>query len=235
MADIPEAPSDSIKRVKSGTTAHGKETGPYVGLSEQSRLWILGLGAVIACLNLIVAWFLAHETLVALRLSDADVAPFRALFSDTSVSASSRHDLLARSMHIVALNKMIGNKQGLVLACFGGAFALAAIGFSLFVIGADGAFKVSATTSSKAKLVLTGTAPGLLCFAIFGWLMTRGVEQKSSMELPPFITPTPTAMQYQQIIGAPAGSTTAPCDKTNLDGKCLSNADFEKLAQEAKK
>lgn len=190
----------------------------YIGLSERSKLTVLTVGALIASVNLLIAWYLAHQTQISLRLDEHDMAPFRVWINSLELSQESRYELAARSMHIVALSKMIANKQGLVLACFGGAFSLAAIGFALFVIGADGAFKVSGNSNSKAKIVLSGTAPGLLCFAICGFLITKGVDQKSSIELPG--------------IGAPPAATQsaekADCAFKDFDNRCYSTADWQK-------
>lgn len=165
-------------------------TSIYSGLSQKARLWVLALGAAIAALNLGAAWYFSHETSQSLRLSSADLAPFKDWLvghGHESLSPEARYDLSARALHIVAYSKAIANKQGLVLACFGAAFALGAIGFSLFVIGADGAFKASAGTSDKAKLVLSGTAPGLLCFVIGGLLVNQGITQRTQFELPPLL------------------------------------------------
>ena len=100
----------------------------YTGLSEKARLWILGLGAFTAIVNLAAAWYFAFKTGQSLKLDASDMQPFTAWLTTgggAGVSNEARYDLAARSMHIVAFVKLIANKQGLVLACFGGAFALA--------------------------------------------------------------------------------------------------------------
>lgn len=195
----------------------------YVGLSEKSRLWVLGLGAFIAVINLAVAWFFAFRMGESLRLDASDLQPFTAWMATgggSTVSGDAKYDLAARSLHIVAFVKLIANKQGLVLACFGGAFALAAIGFALFIIGADGAFKVSAGANDKARLVLSGTAPGLLCFLICGWLISQGIKEKSTMNLPPL------AHMSQGI----SAQVTQACDnKHPTNGKCYTNAEWAKF------
>lgn len=199
----------------------------YAGLSEKARLWILGLGAFIAVMNLAAAWYFAFKTGQSLKLDASDMQPFTAWMTTgggAGLPGDARYDLAARSMHIVAFVKLIANKQGLVLACFGGAFALAAIGFSLFIIGADGAFKVSATSGAKARLVFSGTAPGLLCFLIFGWLIIKGIEQQSAMNLP--------SLRY--IVGdtSSQGAVTpqpATCSRTDAYGKCYSESEWAEL------
>tara|TARA_E500000318_G_scaffold68807_1_gene63654 strand:+ start:1575 stop:2123 length:549 start_codon:yes stop_codon:yes gene_type:complete len=48
------------------------------------------------------------------------------------------------------------------------AFSLLAIGFALFVMGADGAFRIEGAAQEKGSVVLQATAPGLLCFLLAG-------------------------------------------------------------------
>jgi hypothetical protein len=170
----------------------------YVGLSERSRLIIVTIGGLVATLNLAAAWWFAYSTEQSLALTEAAFKPYLYWFKESSalnLSSELRYDLVARAMHIVALGKLIANKQGIVLACFGAAFALAAIGFSLFIIGADGAFKVLAKSPAKASIAITGTAPGLLCFVISGWLVSVGVHHQSHLQLPP--------MRFEQTGSAP--------------------------------
>lgn len=179
-----------------------EDVSPYAGLSESARLWIVAVGAFVAVLNLSAAWWFAHTTEQSLALTEGDFKPFLLWIKESSaatLSPESRYDLVARAMHIVALGKLVANKQGIVLACFGAAFALAAIGFSLFIIGADGAFKVMAKSSTKSSVAITGTAPGLLCFVICGWLVSVGVHHQSQLHLPP--------MRFEQAGGALNGPT----------------------------
>lgn len=162
-------------------------TSIYSGLSQKARLWVLALGAAIAVLNLWAAWYFAHQTGQTLSLRQEDLTPLKewiAAPGNENLSSEARHDLTVRAMYIVAYTKAIANKQGLILACFGSGFALTAVGFALFVIGADGAFKASATTPDKAKLVFSGTAPGLFCFVMAGWLISQGITQRTEFRLP---------------------------------------------------
>jgi hypothetical protein len=206
----------------------------YVGLSERAKLWILALGAGIAVLNLAAAWYFAHEMGQSLRLGASDMAPFKDWINgngNEKLPAEARYDLSARAMHIVAYTKLIANKQGLVLACFGASFALAAIGFALFVVGADGAFKASVATPDKAKVVLTGTAPGLLCFALAGWLVSQGITQRSELNLP--------AIRYSLSESTPTESRIIPelCAHKDMQGKCYTSEAWRALmeTQETKK
>jgi len=227
------ATAERASNTRSDEDDDGEELKPtrnssiYQGLSERSKLWILGMGAIIACANLFVAWWLSYETLKSLQLTPADMLPFKGLIGDAAFSSEQRHDLTERSMHVVALSKMMANKQGVVLACFGGAFALAALGFALFVIGADGAFKVSSSTDAKARLIVSGTAPGLLCFLICGILIQQGVRHKSEVNMPPFSTSL-------VLIGDKALRNAAGSDdscKYQVGAKCYNQAQWDEATK----
>ena len=197
----------------------------YQGLSERARYIILGLGAVVAILNLLAAWYFAIRTGEVLQLQAVDIEPYRAWLSDerlANIGAQARYDLTARAMHAISYGKLISNKQSLVLVCFGASFALSAIGFALFVIGADGAFKVSYNESKKTGIVLTGTAPGLLCFIISGWLVYEGITQRSELKLPPLMYEVPVQDNR------PADAKSSACEMKDMAGTCYTQQEWKK-------
>lgn len=183
----------------------------YTGLSEKARVWIIGVAALVAAINLAFAWTFAFQTGRSLGVSENEFKPYASWLDNTRTSAmtpEAKYDLAARTLHLIALSKMIANKQGIVLACFGAAFALAALGFALFLLGADGAFKVMAETSAKTSVAVTGTAPGLLCFVLAAWLVVVGVKRESKLELPPLLV--------QYATGA-ASTAASECQHEDLN------------------
>jgi hypothetical protein len=186
----------------------------YSGLSEKARLWILVFGGAVAAINLFLAWYFAMQSADHLQLRPNEMAPLKEWLSSVVQNPTSNsgivHDLLSRGMNIMVMVKLISNKQSLVLTCFGAAFAMTAIGFSLFVIGADGAFKVMASTSTDSKLVVIGTAPGLLCFVLATILILVGVTRTITFKLPPLpsVTASTTASDA-------AHDTKLKCDYFN--------------------
>ena len=91
------------------------------------------------------------------------------------------------AVHVVAQIENITINTSLSYTTAGIAIGLVSIGFALFVIGADGAFKVMGSTPDM-KLVISSTAPGILCFVlafflvcIVNWKPT-GLDLKSSGE-----------------------------------------------------
>jgi hypothetical protein len=187
----------------------------YTGLSERTKRWVIGLGATVAVINLFAAWWFAYGTSQSFALTDESFKPFAAWIKNSSaagLSKEAQYDLSARAMHIVAMGKLVTNKQGIILACFGAAFALAAIGFSLFILGADGAFKVIADAPNKASIAVTGTAPGLLCFLVCGWLVTVGVKHQSQLTLPPMRYETSSSPSTSHAACAHRNPSTNECE-----------------------
>jgi hypothetical protein len=176
--------------IKSSTVQGNDMENGYsnIGLSESFKLKLLLVAALIAVINLLAAWIVAYYAQDALMLNSNDMRPFEVwLKTGTAdqLSADARYDLNARAMTLVSSMKLISNKQSLILAAFGAAFALLAIGFALFIIGADGAFKVMAQSPENAgKVVITGTAPGLFCFLISGVLVVFGITHRSELHAP---------------------------------------------------
>jgi hypothetical protein len=192
-----------------------------IGLSESFKLRLLLVAAAIAIVNLLAAWAVAYQAQDALMLEAKDMKPFEVwLQAGTAgqLSADARYDLNARAMTLVSSMKLISNKQSLVLTAFGAAFALVAIGFALFVIGADGAFKVMAQSPENAgKIVITGTAPGLLCFVISGILVVFGITHRSELHAPDLRSNTNLVLNQL----ASAQQESAPCKKQDLiTGEC---------------
>ena len=71
--------------------------------------------------------------------------------------------LHAHAIDAVANLKLVANKQSIVVVAIAGAFALSAVGFALFFLGADGAFQLQAEQGiGGPRLLFAGTAPGLL-------------------------------------------------------------------------
>lgn len=188
----------------------------YAGLSEKSRLWITATAALVAVVNLAFAWIFAFEAKNSLAVTVDEFKPYTAWLTEArtaNLTAEAKYDIAARTLHLVALSKTIANKQGIVLACFGAAFALSALGFGLFLLGSDGAFKVIADAPNKASVAITGTAPGLLCFALAAWLVVTGVKREARIELPPLLN------QYSVTIPR---TSPSPCQHEHLvTGECI--------------
>jgi hypothetical protein len=193
-ADTPK-PSDDVPpirvrpkgdRADDGTLASGSNTPSlYAGLSPGHRMAIVISALAIVVLNMIFGAYVMFASTGHMAFGPPDqqtVAQFSGGIADAGASALLR----AKSIDAVANIKLIANKQAIIIVAFAGAFSLIAIGFALFVLGADGAFKAEASAPPGAhagKLLLTGTAPGLFCFACAVALIASGIFHRSELRL----------------------------------------------------
>lgn len=156
----------------------------YTGLSNRAKLWIIALSALVAIGNLAMAWVVAGRALDAVPMSQQDVQQIISLTADVTdpVIHANNMQLRTQAINTQVHLKGVTNKQSIIIVAIGSGFALMAIGFALFLIGADGAFTVNAT-SPQASLVITSTAPGLLCFVLAVLLIGYGVSRKYDINL----------------------------------------------------
>ena len=180
----------------------------YQGFSPRVRVTIVALAAFIAILNLGASWYFAGAAIERLEFSDQDARYLQTLGADL-LDTNERVALRLYATSTQAHLKGIVNKQAIIIVCFGSAFAFMAIGFALFLIGADGAFQFQAETDQKAKLIFSSTAPGLLCFLFAAVLVAIGVTTKYELNI--------GAATLHKSIGAASGST---CSKT-AEGNCI--------------
>ena len=154
----------------------------YEGLSRSQRLWIVATAAIVVIASLLAAWVLASQIGENVRYTKEDEELVSAL-TDGIVDPLHQVILRAHALDTLANIKVVINKQAITLVSFAGAFALMAIGFALFMIGADGAFQLSANAESNARLVFSGTAPGLLCFLLAAFMIVAGIFHRYDLQL----------------------------------------------------
>jgi hypothetical protein len=158
----------------------------YEGLSGRAKIWIIGISILIASCSIGFAW--QSWTLGKnLQFTSDDVKNVTAIHVDTKQEAPAvRTGLFVYTLQVSAHLKHIGMRQSVSFLAVGTAFALLAIGFALFLIGADGAFHVQAQRGGDAKFQFASTAPGLLCFCLATALIAMAVGNKNTLELPTF-------------------------------------------------
>ena len=91
------------------------------------------------------------------------------------------------------LQKGIANRHALASLSIACGIALFAIGFSLFLIGADGAFKAQASHGGSFAVAASGTAPGLLCFVAATVLVGIGATRVHKLGIGEVRLPTVTS------------------------------------------
>jgi len=154
----------------------------YTGLSESFKKLIIMFSAVLAFINIGIAWVIAFDTANQLHITDKDIQLINMIAQDTKGMDIGNHlRLKTHAMNSQLSVKLITNKQSIVILTIGGGFSLIVIGFALFLIGADGAFKLGAEQNGS-KMMLSSTAPGLLCFLLAAILISISVTRNSSWE-----------------------------------------------------
>jgi len=179
----------------------------YQGFGVTSRLIIVLFGFLVAALSLYSAWQLVDQTQVNTQITP-DVfgnIPNQMKTADPNEGGK----LTAYVISVYTLLKIYSAKQQLMIVMCGGSFALFAIGFTLFVIGADGAFQVQASTKNSLHFTFSASAPGLLCFALGAAMMMVGMTQTVTMAIPP----------NPYVTGDQGGG--AECAKTPNDPNCM--------------
>jgi len=203
-ADVPDKPESALD-----------------GLSREQKGMIVLSAFGVVVLSLIVASGVMWSALNTTQLNNNDHAAVAAL-SDAGGTALEKAILRVHAIDAVINTKLIANKQALILVAFAGAFALASVGFALFLLGADGAFKVRAEHGGGGKLLLMGTAPGLLCFLLATVLISLGITHRSQVTLGTVSFPG-------YGVTEPSRADGLVCSKS--DGSdCLTKRDAEALA-----
>lgn len=152
---------------------------------QQSLLNRYGRGSVTAALTVFLlnmggAWWLAWDATQAVNrplVGSDSTATSRAIDAAPTASANT-HILLNRVMDNELQLRHVQNRQVLSVVAMAAAFALMAIGFALFVMGAEGAFQVEGGVSSKGNIILKATAPGLLCFLLSAVVLVMSLSDR---------------------------------------------------------
>jgi hypothetical protein len=170
----------------------GKEQSIYVGLTKANKMFVVISAVVIVLCALGYSVWSMQSTLSNIQIDGGD-AEVILLVTDEVNDPLNRAILRTHVVDAVVNAKVIANKQATVIVSFAGAFALYAVGFALFLLGADGAFAVQAERGPDAKLTFAGTAPGLLCFFLGATIMVTGVLHRSKLDLGAVNYPSPSS------------------------------------------
>lgn len=188
------------------------------GLSQGQKTLILIGAFVIVAVSLLIAaavmWFALQDT----HLNGQDRVMITAI-SETGGTSLEKAILRVHAVESVIRMKLVANKQAIVLVAFAGAFALAAVGFALFLLGADGAFKLEQGSAAN-KLLFTGTAPGLLCFFLSASLIATGILHRSEITSGPVYFPgsSPAVQPSDRVCSTASGDD------------CIDNSRYSSIA-----
>lgn len=185
----------------------------------RSVLATVGPGAVWAALvvfllNMGGAWFIAVRAVdtVSAPLVGAEItATSRALDGVAAgTTTANGFTLLNRVVDADLQIRAVQNRQALAIVGMAAAFAMMAVGFALFVMGADGAFELAANSTAAGDVVLKSTAPGILCFLLATVMLVFSIRGEVNMAtgafqvLPDAPTPAPVPEAAEPaLVGEP--------------------------------
>lgn len=214
-----------------------------IGLPQWARTTIVFLSIFLAATSLYLSWSLAPAIGKEIGFAAGDVAPLRQIaYGSTGTLNNLQEDngtkILVHLANNQAQMKMITNHQSIALLSIGVSVAMLSIGYALFLIGADGAFKLSYRHPDQSRFMLYGTAPGLLCFVLATALMAVGMTRRSNLTTSNFdLGQRPSDFYTQPRSQTQAGTQVASQVKTGtvdqtryLDMGGLSKAEKQSLA-----
>lgn len=182
----------------------------YEALTKRQKLFVMGGAFFTVFVSLLFAAWIMQDALRSTQFSQQDQEVVNQILGDTK-DPQHKAILRAQAIDAVANLKQLAMRQSILIAAFAGAFALSAVGFALFLLGADGVFQIQAEQGRGGiKLLLAGTAPGIACFVLAVILLGVAIAHRSSVDLAPVNFP-------RQVMGTldspaprlPAGADTA--------------------------
>ncbi len=154
----------------------------YEGLSRVQRLWIVFGAVAVVLLNMAFAGYVMYASSERIQFGAVDQATVAALAGGIQ-GATNAAVMRSKSIDAIVNMKLVSNKQAIGVVAVAGAFSLMAMGFALFLLGADGVFRLQADAAQGAKLIFSGTAPGLFCFLMAAGLIAAVIFHRSELQL----------------------------------------------------
>lgn len=138
----------------------------YEGLPLAAKLVIILLGLGGGAASVIFSAQQAAKLQERLGYSEPDAKLLQSICTQANGNGAAPIPFVVHALNVQTHLKAITNRQAIGVLSVGTGIAFLAIGFALFIVGADGAFKVHLQAPQDARVVLYGTAPGLLCFLL---------------------------------------------------------------------
>ena len=182
----------------------------FRGIPSWAKITIVFLAVVLAALNLGAAWVDLSNANRNLSFGKNDVDMIASVARLGHTGSESDQVLVVHTLNTIVHLKAITNHQALAGLAIAAGTALLALGFALFLIGADGAFQMQYQGKDDGKIAFYATAPGLLCFALATVLIAIGATRKQSLQLGDFPTTGLTM---------PQASLSNRSDESEIDGK----------------
>lgn len=171
----------------------------FHGLSDTAKICIVAAATLMAVTSLIwgaVSWTTVNKDM---RFNGEDYAELAGFYE--SIKSGTNHDtyLMTHALDLHVQMQRITNDQGLKSLAISLSVALIAVGFALFLLGADGTFSLAAEDKSGPSVTVQGTAPGLLCFALAAMVMAMVIMTRAKLEIKPGELPSPPLPLPQNV------------------------------------
>lgn len=182
-------------------------------LSRRAKLGIVLLAFLITSVAIGLSCVRILQTGDNLSLNSADQQNIAAIVGHPGTDASLQATLTAHVTDEVIGLKAVTNHQSFSLLAIALAVGFLTIGFALFILGTDGAFRLEAADKGDKRLAAYGTAPGLLCFLLAAVLVVVVVTHSETIEVSAFNAPIQNASTGSHIstvkaAGFPFDATT---------------------------
>jgi hypothetical protein len=217
---MPNYTNPDVLARESSTESAGTTPSEDKPLVARASTLSLILAVVLFAGNIAAAWFVAAQAnaLIGRTLLEKNSYIDQALQRGSQLSAND-HLLMNRRLDAELLLRSIQNRHIITVVGMGAAFALVAVGFALFVMGAEGAFTLQGAIQDRGNLVIKSTAPGVLCFFLAAIIVCFVVAAKTDMRPVEYhIFPDGPAGAESHPV-APAGDTQLPSRPTSWETK----------------
>lgn len=176
------------------------DNGPahFVGVPKWVKIAVVFAALLLGALSIGLAWKDASEANRNLAFGQKDVEAISSIARVGQSGTISDQTFVVHVLNVIVHRKAITNHQALGGLAIGAGSAFLAIGFALFLLGADGAFQIQYEGKGDSKLAFYATAPGLLCFMLSASLIAFGATRKHEIQLGDFPVPgDPAVLQPQ--------------------------------------
>lgn len=199
-----------------------KDPAHFRGIPIWAKLVIILLAIVLSAVAIGFGLINARQANSSLAFSENDAKIVETVTSLGTTDSNADQNLVVHTLNVIAHLKAITNNQSLATLAVAGGSALLAIGFSLFLIGSDGAFNLEYNGQSPAsgKLALFATAPGLLCIFLGALLIGVGSMRKHEFQIGDFpVQAVSKAPKFPTVDGLekrPSGERTSSWEIRSL-------------------
>lgn len=185
---------------------------------EKTTGFSVTLAVIVFLANMVAAWWITGESSkVISRPLIQDTSTAVSLAIDHSAGASANnHVLLNRVLDTELMLRAAQNRHTITVVSLSVAFALVAIGFALFVMGAEGAFRLEGQVRGESNLMVKATAPGLLCFVLATVVVIFALLSRTELE-PGAFQVYPDNAQSQLAQGGYVGGDSATMNAIVVD------------------